>query len=25
LLANPAPPCPRHVRPFLLRRAQAFF
>ena len=25
LLANPAPLCPRHVRPFLLRRAQAFF
>src|SRR5260370_32759684 len=25
LLANPAPPCSRHVRPFLLRRAQAFF
>src|SRR5258708_36788157 len=25
LLANPAPPRPRHVRPFLLRRAQAFF
>jgi len=25
LLANPAPPRPRHVCPFLLRRAQAFF
>src|SRR5436305_2421767 len=25
LLANPAPPRPRHVRPFLLARAQAFF
>jgi len=25
LLANPALPRPRHVRPFLLRRAQAFF
>src|SRR6516225_3761145 len=25
LLANPAPPRQRHVRPFLLRRAQAFF
>src|SRR5258707_13124276 len=25
LLANPAPPRPRHVRPFVLRLAQAFF
>ncbi len=25
LFSHPAPPCPRHVRAFLLRRAQAFF
>jgi hypothetical protein len=25
LFSHPAPPCPRHVRTFLLRRAKRFF